>query len=44
MDRKESGLEYLELLISFYMDNGDKGMEALLASILEGMERMKVCA
>jgi hypothetical protein len=43
MDRKESGLEYLQLLISFYMDHEDKRMEALLMSILKGMERMKVC-
>ena len=43
MDRKESGLEYLQLLISFYMDHGDKGMEALLLDIIKGMERMKIC-
>jgi len=44
MENHENGLEYLQLLISFYMDHGDKNMESLLRSILKGIERMKVCA
>lgn len=43
MEDRENGLEYLGLLLSFYMDQEDKGMETLLRSILKGIERMKVC-
>jgi hypothetical protein len=43
MENHENGLEYLQLLISFYMDHEDKKMESLLMSILKGIERMKVC-
>ena len=44
MDKKENGLEYLQMLISLCVDHRDKKMEAFLLSILQGIERMKVCA
>jgi hypothetical protein len=43
MEKKENGLEYLQMLIRFYVDGRDKGMEAFLLNILQGIERMKVC-
>jgi hypothetical protein len=43
MENKANGLEYLGLLISCYIDHEDKGINGLLLSILEGIERMMIC-
>lgn len=43
MEKDERGLEYLGLLISCYTGHEDKRVNALLLSILEGIERMRVC-
>lgn len=43
MEKDEQGLQYLGFLISCYTGHEDKGMNALLLSILEGIERMTVC-
>lgn len=45
MENKENELEYLQMLISFYVDREEDEMFALLLTrISQGLERMKACA
>ncbi len=44
MKETEDELDYLKMLLSFYMDNEDKMMELLLTRISQSLERMKACA
>jgi hypothetical protein len=44
MEKNESELHYLQMLISFYVDHEDKSIARLLMRISEGLERMRACA
>lgn len=44
MEKTDTGLDYLHMLIGFYVDHEDKGIAALLMRISQGLERMKACA
>jgi len=42
--RNESELDYLQMIISFYVDHEDKSIARLVMRISEGLERIKACA
>jgi hypothetical protein len=45
MENKESELDYLQMIISFYVDREEDEMFALLLTrINQSLERMKACA
>lgn len=44
MKEREIELDYLQMLIRFYMDHEDEMIALLLARISQGIERMKACA
>ncbi len=44
MKEKETELDYLQMLLRFYMDHEDKGIASLLVRISQSIERMKACA
>lgn len=44
MKENENELDYLQMLIRFYMDHEDKMIASLLARISQSIERMKACA
>jgi hypothetical protein len=44
MQKYNIDINYLQLLIRFYMDSEDQGIASLLMRINQSLERMKACA